>query len=163
MKRLYLIIILIVMLIIDNTILPYYSMDGAFPSLLFTFVMAYSIIKGKEEAVFIGVVSGFLQDIYFFSGFGVNLFLNTILCLLCAKIGESIFKENRLVPSITALIISILKVYGVVTIIKLISQTIDIKSALISSVLNSICMMLFYGLILRTLDKYLDRNTWRFK
>ena len=163
MKKLYLIIILIVLLIIDNTLLPYYSIYGAFPSLLFTFAMAYSIIRGKEEAVFIGIVSGFLQDIFFFSGFGVNLFLNMLLCVLCAKIGESIFKENRLVPVLTALGISLLKVLGVVIIFKLFSQTINIPVALISCVLNAICMMLFYTLILKKLDKYIDRNTWRFK
>ena len=163
MKRLYLIIVLIVLLIIDNTLLPYYSIYGAFPSLLFTFAMAYSIIRGKEEAIFIGVVSGFLQDIFFFSGFGINLFLNMLLCLLCAKIGESIFKENRLVPVLTALAISGLKVFGVVIIFKLFSQTINIQVALISCVLNGICMMLFYTFIFKMLDKYLERNTWRFK
>ena len=163
MKRLYLIIILIVLLIIDNTLLPYYSIKGSFPSLLFVFAIAYSIIRGKEEAIFIGIVSGFLQDIFFFSGFGVNLFLNMLLCFLCAKIGESIFKENRLVPVLAALVISSLKVLGVVIIFKLFSQTINIPVALISCVLNAICMMLFYTLILKNLDKYLDRNTWRFK
>lgn len=163
MKRLYLIIILIVLLIIDNTLLPYYSINGAFPSLLFTFAMAYSIIRGKEEAIFIGIVSGFLQDIFFFSGFGVNMLLNMLLCVLCAKIGESIFKENRLVPVLAALGISLLKVLGVIIIFKLFSQKINISIALISCILNAICMLIFYTLILKKLDKYLDRNTWRFK
>lgn len=163
MKRVYLIIISLILLIIDNTLLPYYSINGAFPSLLFVFAIAYSIIVGEEEAVFIGIITGFLQDIFFFSGFGVNLFLNMFLCFLCAKIGESIFKENRLVVVLTSLGISILKVLGVVIIFKLFSQKINISIALISCVLNAICMMLFYTLILKTLDKYLDRNTWRFK
>ena len=113
MKRIYLIIILVLLLIIDNTLLPSYSIAGAFPSLLFVFAMAYSVIRGKNEALFIGIVSGFLQDLFFFSGFGVNLFLNTLLCLLCAKIGESIFKENRIVPILIALFISTLKVIGI--------------------------------------------------
>ena len=163
MKRLYLIIVLVSLLIIDNTLLPYYSIENIFPSLLFTFAIAYSIIKGKEEAIFIGVVSGFLQDIFFFSGFGVNLFLNMLLCLLCAKIGESIFKENRLVPVLTTLLISSLKVFGVAILFKLFSQKVVIQTALISGVLNSICMLILYGFILKTIDKYLDRNTWRFK
>lgn len=162
MKRIYLVIILIVLLIIDNTLLPYYAIGGAFPSLLFVFAIAYSIILGKEEAIFIGIVSGLLQDIFFFSGFGVNLFLNMLLCLLCAKIGESIFKENRLVPVLTTLLISSLKVFGVAILFKLFSQKVDIQTALISGVLNSICMLILYGFILKTIDKYLDRNTWRF-
>ena len=162
MKRIYLIIILVLLLIIDNTLLPSYSIAGAFPSLLFVFAMAYSVIRGKNEALFIGIVSGFLQDLFFFSGFGVNLFLNTLLCLLCAKIGESIFKENRIVPILIALFISTLKVLGVVIIFILFAISIDMKVALLSAVLNTICMMLFYRFILNMLDKYLDRNTWRF-
>ena len=46
MKRVYLIIISLILLIIDNTLLPYYSINGAFPSLLFVFYIAYSIIVG---------------------------------------------------------------------------------------------------------------------
>ena len=130
MKRIYLIIILILLLIIDNTILPSYFIGGVYPSFLFVFAMAYSIIRGKKEAVFIGIASGLLQDLFFFSGFGINLFLNTLLCLLCSKIGEGIFKENRIVP--------------------------------ISALLNAVCMLIFYKLILNMLDKYLDRNAWRF-
>ena len=53
MKRIYLIIILILLLIIDNTILPSYFIGGVYPSFLFVFAMAYSIIRGKKEAVFI--------------------------------------------------------------------------------------------------------------
>ena len=118
MKRIYLIIILILLLIIDNTILPSYFIGGVYPSFLFVFAMAYSIIRGKKEAVFIGIASGLLQDLFFFSGFGINLFLNTLLCLLCSKIGEGIFKENRIVPILTALLVYIINVLGVAIIFK---------------------------------------------
>ena len=47
-----------------------------YPSLLFIFAIAYSIISGKKEAIFIGIVSGILQDIFFVKGFGINLLLN---------------------------------------------------------------------------------------
>lgn len=162
MKRLILILISICLLIIDNTILPYYAVGEVFPSLLFVFAIAYSIICGSEEAIFIGILSGFLQDIFFFKGFGVNLLLNMLLCLLAAKVGKSIFKENRLIPIATAFIVSILKVFGVAIIFKIFSISVDLRSAVLSSIINSICMMLFYKLILTTLDKYITRDTWRF-
>lgn len=162
MKKTWLVVILVFLLIIDNTLLPYYSINGSYPSLVFVFAIAYSIIEGKERSIFMGVVSGFLQDIFFFSGFGVNMFLNLILCFLAAKIGEGIFKENRFIPIISMLLISILKVLGVVVIFKLFSQKIYIETALFSALLNSVCMMFLYKFILKTLDKYLDRNTWRF-
>lgn len=162
MKRICLIIILILLLVIDNTILPFYSFKGSYPSLLFVFAIAYSIIEGKNEAIFIGIVSGFLQDVFFFSGFGVNMLLNFLLCILCAEIGSNIYKENRLIPVVTTLCVSVLKVFGVFIIFKLFSQSFNIRIALISAALNTVCMLIFYGLMLKKLDKYLDRNTWRF-
>ena len=51
MKRLILILISICLLVIDNTILPYYSINGVFPSLLFVFAIAYSIICGSAFTV----------------------------------------------------------------------------------------------------------------
>ena len=88
MKRLILILISICLLVIDNTILPYYSINGVFPSLLFVFAIAYSIICGSEEAIFIGIVSGLLQDIFFFKGFGKNLFLCLLLAFCHALCGS---------------------------------------------------------------------------
>ena len=107
MKKIILIAISLVLLILENTILPSYSIMGGYPSILFVFAIAFSIVNGKEDAMFIGIVSGFLQDIYFFNGSGINLLVNFLLCLLAAIIGESIYKKNRLIPVVSCLILSI--------------------------------------------------------
>ena len=95
-----------------------------------------------------------------------DIFKNVIVAFLVGGlmgvIGEGIFKENRIVPILTALLVSILKVLGVAIIFKLFSQNINMKIALLSALLNAVCMLIFYKLILNMLDKYLDRNAWRF-
>ena len=118
MKRVVLIIICICLFIIDNTILPYYAYGYIFPNLLFIFAIGFSIVNGKNEAVAIGVFTGFLQDLFFIYGFGINMLLNMILCYIAAKIGESIYKENRIIPVIVCLIISLLKVIGSVMVLR---------------------------------------------
>lgn len=163
MKKLIIIAVALGLLILDNTLLPYYAIKGAFPSLLFVFAISFSLINGREEAVFIGVVSGFLQDIFFFHGFGVNMLLNMLLCVLAAKVGEGIFKQNRIIPVITCFILSIFKVIGVLLLFKLFSQSIEIDTALISAALNTVVMILVYKLILRISEKYFTNETWRFK
>ena len=163
MKKLIILIISILLLVIDNTILSYYAIDGIFPSLLFIFAIALSIIKGSEYALFIGILSGFLQDIFFFHGFGVNMLLNMLLCVLASVIGRGVFKENRLIPVLTCLLVSVLKTIGVIILFKLFSENIDIKAALGSSVLNSIVLLFVYKKILRLSDKYLSTDKWRFK
>ena len=65
MKKWILFLISLVLLILDNSFMPFLAIKGAFPSLLFVCAIAYPIINGKKEAVFIGVISGLLQDIYF--------------------------------------------------------------------------------------------------
>ena len=92
MEKLIIILVSIGLVILDNSLVPFFSINGAYPSLLFTFAIAYSLILGKEKAVFIGVVSGVLQDIFFFNGFGVNSLLNLLLCIFASLIGAGIIK-----------------------------------------------------------------------
>ncbi len=70
-------------------------MKGVYPSLLFTFAVLYALMSGYWEAVFIGVLSGFLQDVYFVNVFGVNMLVNMLVCLIAAYIGESVFKHKK--------------------------------------------------------------------
>ena len=163
MKRIVLLIVCVVLLVLDNTILPYYSYEYIFPSLLFTFAIGFSIINGKKEAVIIGVLSGFLQDVFFFQGFGINMFLNMLLCYLVAKIGEGIYKENRIVPVITCLFISVIKVIGIILLLKLFSQSIRTTEAFISAVLNSVVLVFIYKIILNYSKKYFLKDTWRIR
>ena len=96
MKKIVVILISIFLLVLDNSLLPDYSIMDSYPSLLFIFAIAYSIVCGKNEAIFMGVISGILQDIYFVKGFGINSLSNLLLCFLAAKIGENILKENKI-------------------------------------------------------------------
>lgn len=163
MKKFILIAISLGLLILDNTILPYYSINGAFPSLLFVFAIAFSIINGKWDAIFIGVVSGFFQDVFFFQGFGVNMLVNMLLCLLAAQIGEGILKRNRIIPVIACFVISMLKVLAVILLFKLFGQNIKVGVALLSAFLNMITMLISYKIILTTCEKYKSKKSWRFR
>ena len=163
MKRVVLIIICIFLLIIDTTILPYYAYGNIFPSLLFTFSIGFSIINGKNEAVAIGVLSGFLQDLFFGHGFGVNMLINMLLCYGAARIGEGIYKDNRIIPVITCLIMSLLKVIGVIIVLLILDVSIRMVDGFISAVLNAVVMILMYKLILKYSEKYFPRDAWRFR
>ena len=66
-KRIILILMSTILLILDNTFSPFISIRGAWPSFLFIFAIAYSIINGRKEGIIIGVISGLLQDIFFLS------------------------------------------------------------------------------------------------
>lgn len=162
-SRLVLIFISVILLILDNSAAPFINIQGAYPSILFVFAIAYSIINGKEEAVFIGVVSGLLQDIYFINGIGVNALINMFLCLLAAIIGESIFKNKKLIPIITCAIISFLKVICVFVIFYFIDLSIEIKTSLFTALYNTIIMFLGYKYVLKLSNTKFMKREWRFK
>lgn len=163
MKRIVIILISIILLVIDNTLLPYYSIKGAFPSLLFVFAIGFSIVNGKKEAVFIGVLSGILQDVFFVKGNGINALINLLLCVLAATIGENILKENRIIPVISTFILSVMKIFMAMILLYLFKQRVNLPVALLSSVFNSIVMLIVYKFILTTSNKFMDSEEWRFK
>lgn len=163
MKKWILIIISLVLLILDNSLMPFLAIKGAYPSLLFTFAIAYSIINGKSEAVFIGVISGLMQDIYFYNGFGINALVNMLICLLAAVIGENIYREKKFVPVISMALLYILKVFSIFVLLKLAGKTINIEVGIYSSIYSAIVMFLGYGFVLRLYDNNYRERAWRFK
>lgn len=163
MKKWILFLISLVLLIFDSSLMPFLSIKGAFPSLLFTFAIAYSIINGKKEAVIIGVMSGLLQDIHFYEGFGVNALINMLICLLAAVIGENIYREKKLIPTILMMILYILKVFSLFIILKIAGKTINIEVGIYTSIYSAVIMFLGYNFVLRLYDINFKKKSWRFK
>lgn len=163
MEKLIIIGISIVLVILDNSFVPFFSIKGAYPSLLFTFAIAYSLINGKKKATFVGAFSGILQDIFFFHGFGVNSLLNLLLCLLASIIGESILKNKRLIPVVSMFALTIIKYIGIIIIFYFVNIDIDFSRSIFMSIYNSIIMLLGYGLVMKVSNEEYTKHKWRFK
>lgn len=163
MKKWVLILISLVLLILDNSLMPFLAIKSAFPSLLFTFAIACSIVNGRKEAVTIGVISGLLQDIYFYEGFGINSLINMLICLLAAIIGENIYREKKLIPVISMFFLYILKVFSIYLILKIANKTINIQIGIYASIYSAVIMFFGYNFVLRLYDKKYKNRSWRFK
>lgn len=163
MKNIVLVIISILLLILDNSFMPFLEIKGAYPSLLFIFSIGYSIIKGKEEGVKMGVISGLLQDVFFFRGFGVNALVNMLICYVTGVVGEGIWKEKKLIPMITIFLGSIVKILGVFLIMSIFSIKVDIIRGIYIGIYNSALMFIVYGFIYKFYMKDEKQMTWRVK
>ncbi|AVK49594.1 rod shape-determining protein MreD [Clostridium sp. MF28] len=163
MEKLIIILISIGLVILDNSLIPFFSIKGAYPSLLFTFAIAYSLVNKKERAVFMGVVSGILQDIFFFNGFGVNSLLNLFLCLLASFIGAGIIKTKRLIPVISAFFITIIKYAGVMLIFNFFNIEIQFSKSIIMGIYNGVIMFFVYKLVMNVYDDEYSKQRWRFR
>ncbi|MBQ6819974.1 MAG: rod shape-determining protein MreD [Clostridium sp.] len=163
MRKWVLVLILLILTILDNSLIPFFAIKGAYPSLLFVFVIAYSIINGRKEAVVVGVISGLLQDIYLYEGFGVNSLVNMLVCLLAAIIGENIYRDKKLIPTISTAVLYMIKVILIFFIFKIARKSIDFRIGIYSSIYSTLIMFLGYNFVLRLYDNKFKKESWRFK
>ena len=163
MEKLILILVSVGLAILDNSLIPFFSIHGGYPSLLFTFSIAYSLVNKKEKSVFIGIVGGILQDIFFFNGFGVNCFLNLLLCFLASIIGEGMIKNKRMVPVVSMFIITILKYMGVFSIFYILNIKLEISNIIYMALYNALVMFFGYKYIINIYDDEYTKQRWRFK
>src|SRR5471030_2869705 len=163
MEKLIIILVSIGLVILDNSLVPFFSIKGVYPSLLFTFAIAYSLINGRKKATFIGVVSGILQDIFFFHGFGVNSLMNLLLCLLASLIGEGIVRNKRLIPVVSICIITIIKYIGIFAIFYLLNIEIQLWKSIFMGIYNGVVMFFVYKLVMNIYDDEYTKQRWRFK
>ncbi|WP_238918277.1 rod shape-determining protein MreD [Clostridium sp. YIM B02555] len=163
MEKLIIILVSIGLVILDNSLVPFFSIKGAYPSLLFTFAITFSLINKKEKAVFVGVVSGVLQDIFFFNGFGVNSLVNLLLCLLASIIGAGIIKNKRLIPVILTFFITIIKYIAIFAIFHLLNMEVDLSKSIIMGIYNAVVMFFVYKIVIKIYDDEYTKQRWRFK
>ncbi|MDQ0148708.1 rod shape-determining protein MreD [Eubacterium multiforme] len=163
MKKVIVVLISILLLVLDNSVMPFISIYNAFPSLLFTFAILYSLINGPYDAVFIGVVSGLLQDIFFSNGFGINSLVNLCLCLVAAYIGNGVFKKRKLVPVATVFGLTIVKHLVIFVIFYLMNYKVVISNILLVAIYNSVVAFIVYKFVLMFSNTEDINDKWRFR
>ncbi|MBU3145578.1 rod shape-determining protein MreD [Clostridium sp. CF012] len=163
MKRvLTLVFLSILFLILDNTLMPLLKINGAYPSLIFTFALCYSIVSSQKDAVIIGVFTGALQDLYFLNGFGINTLTNMLMCLVAAEIGKSIFIEKALLPIVSSFVLSVVKGLMVFAIMFLIKQYTQMYTVLYHGIYNLVVSIFMYKFVYRLSQKEYMKKEWRF-
>jgi rod shape-determining protein MreD len=162
MKKIFLIFICLVLFIFDNTLVPFLNINTYYPSFLFIFALCYSIINGKWEALWIGILTGVLQDIYFFHGFGINSLVNMIVCIIAAALGESLFTEKSLIPVLSTFALGILKGFLVFAILYIVGQQADYKAIVYCSLYDAFVAALMYKKIYVLSQRPFMKRKWKF-
>ncbi|WP_346887184.1 rod shape-determining protein MreD [Clostridium sp. UBA1056] len=162
-KIIYLFLIIITLFIFDNAIAPFFAIKNIYPSVLFVFIVCYSIINGYNEGVIIGVITGALQDIYFPGVIGINMLINMLICLIAARIGKGIFKEKAIVPIFSTFILSLLKSITIFVILILIKSSNNFMHLIIyKAIYEMVIALLIYRIILKFSETKTIKKEWRF-
>lgn len=162
MKKFILAMICILLFIIDNSIMPFLSIKGSTGSLLFTFIICYSIICGSWDAIGIAVFAGIFQDIYMVKGLGINSLTNMIVCLIAAKIGEGIFKEKRFVPIVVIFLVSMLRGVIIFVLLYITGQKSELIILFESSIYNAVISIFMYKRVFKLMQKPFMKKEWNF-
>ncbi|NFA60563.1 rod shape-determining protein MreD [Clostridium sporogenes] len=161
-KNLILGAILILLAILDNSLMPFMAIKGVYPSLLFVFIVSYSIIKDKWEAIWVSVFAGILQDLYFTNVFGINSLINMLACLIAAEIGLNIIRSKILIPVISSFLLSIFKGAFIWTIAYFLKMNISYNLIAFNSIYNGVITIIVYKLVYNLCKKrHMDRK-WEF-
>lgn len=151
------------MVILDNSVMPFFSIKGFSPSLLFIFIISYSIVNGYSEGLWLGVFSGLFQDIYFANIIGVNALTNMICAVIAGFIGVTIFKEKTLIPVISNFAISMLKGILVFGILYVVGVGMNFRFVFFNSLYNLLLSLPIYRLTYKLCGKDYMKRKWKFK
>ena len=163
MKRVVLAVICLILLILDNSVVPFFSIMNGMPSILLCFAICFSIINGKWEATIVGAFSGILQDIFFYKYYGINALVNLFICLVASIIGENIFKNKRVIPVLSTFVLTIIKILFVMLILYLAKVKVSFGyNILISAVYNMIIVLLIYSRVYKFSNKKYMKVQWKF-
>jgi rod shape-determining protein MreD len=162
-KIIYLLLITLLLLILDNTLVTFFSIGYIYPSLLLVFIISYSIINGPIEGISLGIFAGALQDLYFFHGVGINMMSNMLICLLASQIGRGIFKDKSIVPIVSTFFLSFLKglfILGILFLLNLKSSSISI--VLYKALYDMMLSIFLYKLVFKLSETKTMKKEWRF-
>ncbi len=163
MKKIFVTGLLILLfLILDNACMYFLNIESYYPSLLFVFIICFSIINGKWQGLWVGVFAGLLQDIYFLNAFGINSLLNMIVCIIAGEIGKNIFKNKRLIPVASAFGLTIFKGLGLYVILDIIGQHANMGAIFYDALYGMVVCLLMYRPIYKLYNKNSMKKEWKF-
>jgi len=122
MRKMFIFLTVLLWLLLDQTLLPFLSVYESSGSLLFTFMGLFMLMTDEEDALYVGLITGLMQDLFFPYVFGLNTLLNVLLFLILSKIGLTLKEGKKTMPILsvsiaqgikTLIIILVLWIFGI--------------------------------------------------
>ncbi|OLS03325.1 rod shape-determining protein MreD [Tissierella creatinophila] len=142
-------IIIIVNLILQGSILPFFSFLVFLPNTALVSVVIISILKGKYYGAFFGLFMGLFQDLLFGEAIGVHALIYFLIGYAVGVLQTSLNNENTFIPIIFSGISTIFYNLMYFLIIYFLSKNISLDSAVkrifsIEILYNSILAIIVY-------------------
>lgn len=100
MRILVLGILILLNFIFESTIFQYTRIFGIKPDFTIMLITSYAIMRGSVYGGFIGLMSGFLNDLIYGKSFGVNSLSYMLTGYIIGQSQENVFKDSFIPPVI---------------------------------------------------------------
>lgn len=147
-------IIVLVNFIIESTILQHISIFGVVPNTSLIIIVCISILTGKKTGSVLGLLLGFLQDMFFYDVIGVHALIYFLIGYTIGLTDKKVFKENLFLPFVFTALSTI--TFHMIFYVFMYFQSISIdlirfikNIVIIESIFNSILSVFFYKQFLK--------------
>lgn len=149
MKKVYLSLLGIAILILENSITNYISIFGVTIDFLLIFLTIISLYLEELEIGIIGALLGLLKDITVGGIFGVNGLVYFLICYVISYSRKKIYKESKVtiftLILATTIFSSVLNILGSIVVYNSFTITrLIIRGIVIFPILNSIMALILY-------------------
>lgn len=100
MSVLLLLLTILINLIIQSTVIPYFEIFGVVPNTALIIVVVISLAKGKYYGGLFGILIGLLQDILFSMTLGVNAIIYFFIGYFIGFVEDTFVRDNVINPII---------------------------------------------------------------
>lgn len=107
MNILAIVLIIIINFILQSTILPNINIFGILPNTGLIIIVAIALLRGSKAGSIVGLIIGFLQDIFFSPVIGVNPLIYFFIGYSIGMAENKLSKDNILIPFILTAIATI--------------------------------------------------------
>lgn len=98
---------MIINLIIQSTILPFFPILGYFPNINLVTIIIIAFLRGKHYGGFFGLITGLIQDILFARVLGVNALIYFLVGFYVGSVQEGLNNDNIAIPMVFSAISTI--------------------------------------------------------
>lgn len=162
MRKLLILLTAVFLLLIDQTILPFFSVYGSHGSLMFAFFGLFALLTDFEDAVLVGLITGVLQDIFFPYAFGLNTMLNMLLFLGLSRIGLTLKEGRKTIPVLFVTLAQGIKTLIMIVVLLLFGIRGNYFSVLITPAFTLIMAMFIYRVVISFSRIPIIKKEWRF-
>lgn len=91
-------IIIIINFILQSTVFQHIAILGVVPNTALIIIVSIALIKGEKIGGIIGLLIGFLQDVFFSVTLGANAFVYFFIGYCIGKAEQKVYKESVIIP-----------------------------------------------------------------